>query len=227
MALRKTNAIQLRTAKEFENLLNSLLNDCAWARTAFRQRLSLHRDLSENLKVFEAAKTFWTLTLYAHDDFVMARLCRIYDQHKNSLNLRRLLLTIQDNPAMFDEAQFRDRNKDDPFVEVMAVNAKRPDEDQLAKDIADTSKTDPLVRKLCTWRNGLFAHTDPRPVLTGGPPITGLPLNQEEVTVLIERANDVLFHRYRQLFKAAICWGYCRGVRDYLPLFKIPSADLK
>jgi hypothetical protein len=215
-------SIRIKDSKDFDLLLEALVFDYVYAESIFRERVSLFYDLTARPKLFEAAKTFWTLTLRAHDDAVLLRLCRMYDQDRASLNLRRLLLTIKDNLHVFDEADFRQRFKGDPFVDSLAASADRPDSAQLDEDLQSMSNSDPLVAKLDHSRNRVIVHKDPRNILGRLDSADTNPLTEEDVTALLRRADTILNQRYRRLFKGNAMWRVIEGIGDYKNLLKEP-----
>lgn len=70
-------------------LLESVANDAVSASIHWR----LFKDLSSATAKFERemsqSLTFWSLTLAAHDEAVLFRLARLYDQEKRALSLYR------------------------------------------------------------------------------------------------------------------------------------------
>src|SRR2546422_8994332 len=128
-------SIRVRDYKDFDSKLEALVVDYVYTESIFRQRVSLYHYLKKHMDVFNSAKTFWNLTFRAHDDAILIRLCRLYDQHPASLSLHRILLTIKDNPDFFDKTNFLERFKDDPYAETAARSVGLPDGDQLARDI--------------------------------------------------------------------------------------------
>ena len=213
-------SIRVRDYKEFDSLLEALVFDYVYTESIFRQRVSLYHYLTKHIDAFNSAMTFWNLTFRAHDDAILIRLCRLYDQHPASLSLRRILLTIKDNPDFFDKAKFRERFKGDPYVETAARSVGQTDGDQLAKDIEFASAKNPLVAKLDKRRGRVVAHRDPRSVPSKVPLPDTDPLTQEEVAQLLNCARTIL-NRYRELFKGVSMWGVISGIGDYENFLKL------
>jgi hypothetical protein len=207
-------SIRVKDYKEFDSLLEALVCDYVYTESIFRQRASLYHYLTNHMDVFNSAKTFWNLTFRAYDDAILIRLCRLYDQHPASLSLHRILLTIKDGPDFFDKTKFRERFKDDPYVETAARSVGQPDGDQLARDIEFTSANNPLVAKLGKSRGRAVAHRDPRSVPGKVPLPDTDPLTQKEVAELLNSARTIL-NRYRELFKGVEMWGVVNGIGDY------------
>lgn len=150
--------IQFKTDEEFQRLLASLAQELVDANIHWR----LLSDLRKNIEVFSTeynqSVAFWTLTFQAHLDATIFRLIRVYDDHSSSLSLKNLLDTISDNIDIFETERFRERLKDNPFVESLSEGTRKPDTEQLKQDIAFASNNNLVVNKLTIWRNNLFAH---------------------------------------------------------------------
>src|SRR5579864_7598414 len=109
--------LKLKSAEEFRRLLTALLDDLVDARFHF----ALHQNLSkagvEYAQEIAQSPTFWGLTLSAHMDAVLIRICRAYDTHKrDALSLQNLLETIKAHLNIFDKPNFRVRLKGNAFV---------------------------------------------------------------------------------------------------------------
>lgn len=144
--------IAIKDATQFHTLPNALIGEFTQARDHFRQVRDLDSARSEFLTAFAQSQTFWHLTRRAHLDATLQRLCKAYDQHKTSLNLRNLLDTVEANLYVFDEAGFRERLKHNPFVESLAKDVRRPDLAELRADKLLVSEgTDARVKNLMMW----------------------------------------------------------------------------
>lgn len=152
--------IDVADSAEFKRLLQALVDDLIDANEYFR----LHQDLSAAIpdyqEEFNQSAGFWTLALRALMDAALIRLCRAYDpmDSKPNLTLTNFLDTIQANLHLFDEPNFRERMKANPFVDSLAAAPRKPDATQLQKDLVAVSDADPSVKKLITWRHMYFAH---------------------------------------------------------------------
>jgi len=109
--------IEVKSSEEFERLLDALFDEIVNASIFFR----LHRDLAGSTKDYldemNQSPAFWTLTLKAHFDAALIRLCRVYDKTRNALSLRNLLDTIQANLYLFDTDSFKERLKENSVAE--------------------------------------------------------------------------------------------------------------
>jgi hypothetical protein len=208
--------LKLKSAEEFRRLLTALLDDLVDARFHF----TLHQNLSKAGEEFamEIAQspTFWGLTLSAHMDAVLLRLCRAYDTYDHAaLNLRNLLDTVRANLSIFDEPNFRQRLKGNMFVDSLAAELKPPDQAQLQKNIEAVSASDPLVRKLVMWRHNYVAHRNSHFTLNPKKFDAQYPLLFTEIGVLLDRALEI-GNRYSLLFDASAHATMMVGRDDYL-----------
>ena len=219
--------ITIRDAQEFHTLLTALIGEITQAQDHFR----LHQDLKaardgEYAKEFNESQTFWYLTQRAHLDATLQRLCKAYDQNSRSLNLRNLLDTIEANQHHFDEADFRERLKDNPFVESLAEMARRPDRAQLQKDKrAVNEASNPLVKNLMMWRHLFIAHRDAGKLLKGVALGEKYPLTFMDVESLLDEGAHIV-NRYGILFIAQSHSRAMVGHDDYLRVLEAVRAEL-
>lgn len=198
-------SIRIKDDKEFDLLLESLASDVASAHIHYRLFKDLDAARPNFSREMNESWTFWWLTIIAHRDCALLHLGRIYDQHKGSLSMLNWLRTIQNNLHFFDELNFRRRLQVNRFVESLAANAKRPDENDLARNIELVNcrhpRVDPAVKKLVDLRNRRIAHRSPEAVLSLNRPTTLGTLSWEEVEHVLELAISLL-NRYCTIFKA-------------------------
>ncbi len=195
----------------FSKLLESLVMDTAVAESHWRLYKDLQAAVPEYVREFNESVAFWRLTFDAHLDVTLFRLARLYDDQANGNNLPNLIVRIEVNLTLFDEPNFRERLKDNPFVESLAVGVQPPDAAVLHSDKAQVSKTDPLVKRLHALRNQVLAHRSPGVVLDAGRNIT---IAEDDVASLLLRAHEVV-NRYSILFRASSTLGQLYGQEDF------------
>lgn len=211
--------ISIKSAGEFESLLNALASEIVDAQIYFKLHTDLMAAVPDYAEVFNESNTFWWLTVHALLDAALFRLCRIYDQQSKSLNLRNLLDTIQANLIIFDIQNFRQRLKDNPFVESLSQAARKPSTATLNQDIQYASRTNPLVKKLVIWRNNIFAHRSAVNVVNQKNIADDYPLSKKDVAELLNGAISIL-NRYSSLFRASSYSPQIVGHDDYLYVLK-------
>ena len=210
----KIMIIEIKSSEEFNRLLDALGSEL-WEADF---HLQIFRALTDKVETFgreyNQSPTFWTFTFRAHRDAAIFGLMRIYDGNSESLSLRNLLDTIKDNQPMFDEPQFRERLKNNPYVDSLAADAKKPDDGELEKDIEFASAKNPLVKKLIIWRNNLYAHRNAQNVVDDYQIGTDHPLTVKELESLVTMGYEI-FNRYKNLFDASMQSGILVGLDDY------------
>jgi hypothetical protein len=221
--------IRIQNSAEFHCLLLALVDELTDAQIHFNLYQNLVAAKSDYAIEFNQSWTFWSLTISAHMDAVLLRLCKAYDQYGGdnpSLNLRSLLDTIAANMDLFDEPNFRERLKENPFVDSLAASPRRPDLIRLRQDIESVSNSFPLVKKLTIWRNNYVAHRSP-----------SLALDREAFgkkhLLLITEIGELLangvtiVNRYSDLFIAAHHAAGIVGQDDYLDVLKAVRESLE
>jgi hypothetical protein len=220
-------AIAIQNPEQFRRLLVALANEIVDANIYWK----LHKDLQIAAATFQTevnqAPAFWSLTLQAHLDAAVFRLCKIYDQHRDGLNLQSLLQTIQANAHVFSEENFRARLAGNPFVDSLAAEARAPDMTQLATDLAYVSKnTNAKVQVLVDLRNKFYAHRASRDVVAATDFATEYPLTKGDVTELLTTALEIV-NRYSNLFHAQSYSSQMVGRDDYRTVIDAVHWDLK
>jgi hypothetical protein len=205
--------IRIKDSAEFDSLMKGLARDIVDASIHYRLHKNLNNAIPEYVTELNQSAAFWNLTISAQIDATLLRLCRAYDSHTASLNLPRLLATIEANLHIFDTPEFKQRLKDNPFVESLASDCRIPDKNGLKADIALVSGTDTLVKRLLAWRNNIGAHRNPRETLVPNSVVVG-PLKYSEIEALLERAISIL-NKYSLLFGALAYSTSMVGADDY------------
>jgi hypothetical protein len=153
------------------------------------------------------SNTFWHLTFKAHLDAVLSHLCRLYDRTRRTLSLGKFLRTVKANPALFSDAAFRERLKDNPHVDTLY---RALDSSELDEELASVSDSDPLVKKLLDIRKQSISHIDAERVINNEP-VTGL--TAHDIETLLSRARAIT-SKY-SLFYRASAYGGIVGADDY------------
>jgi hypothetical protein len=217
-------AIKINNSEEFGKLLDAFAGEIVYAGWHFKLFKALTNVSTEYYREFAQSPTFWGLTLAAHKDAVLVRLYKIYENNDKSLNLQNFLHTISQNLSLFDIAEFRDRLKDNPFVESLAQDSRKPDMTQLKADISFVCDANPSVKKIKIWRNNLVAHRSPE-LTIGDLNLAKHPLMLEEIEDLINNAGSIL-NRYTKLFNASIQSSMLIGEDDFMATIKSVRNDI-
>ncbi len=210
--------LKITSADHFGALLQGLANDIVDANIHFRLFQDLNESIAEYCTELNQSPTFWNLTISAQLDAALIRLCRAFDSQQSALSLSTWLATIASNLEIFDTPNFKERLSDNPFVESLASEDRRPSKDQLDKDSALASSRDPLVKKLLRWRNNVVAHRSPLETISPSS-AAGSPLELDKIKALLKRAHELL-DRYSQLFQAVTHSTSMIGADDYKYVLK-------
>lgn len=218
--------ITVTNSAEFKCLLEALVDELIDAHDHFR----LHQDLDAAIPDYQAefnqSPAFWNMAMCALIDATLIRLCKAYDlsDGKPNLNLRNFLETIGANLHLFDEPNFRERLKERAFVDSLAAQPRKPDPTQLQKDLESVSKSDPLVKKLTTWRHCYIAHRSRTSALSPKAFSEQNPILFSEIKALIDNGLRIVNH-YSSLFSATVHASL--RVKDYKYLLDTVRRDLE
>jgi len=217
--------IDVRDSAEFHRLLEALVDELIDAREHFNVHQGLAQAFAKYVAEYYQAGAFWSLTMTAHMDAALMRLCKAYDLYtgKPSLNLRNFLETIEANLHFFDEMNFRERLNGYPFVDSLAQDCRRPDSIRLKQDLESVTDANPLVKKLAIWRNNYFAHRSKTSALDLQAFTKQNPFSFPDIEALIANGIRIL-NDYSNLFSATVYTGY--PADDYKYLLDVVRRDL-
>ncbi len=200
--------------------------DIVDANIYYRLFSGLINSTSEYSDEINQSNTFWWLSLQAIKEAYLIRLCRIFEQNSNSLNLVNLLDTIQANRRFFEEPHFRERLKDNVFIESLVENATIPSIEELQSDIEFASDRNPVVLKLTKWRMNVYAHTGAKIALGKSDSLKESSITEEEFDQLLNQCFSIS-NKYMNLYKATAWSRQIVGHDDYLSLFKFLRLGLE
>jgi hypothetical protein len=211
--------IEIKDSDDLNRLLDALADEIVNAHTCHRLYCNLVDAIPQFQDDMNQSPVFWHYTLSSLRDTRFLRLCRIYEQHSESLNLHNLLETIQENLHLFDTDEFKKRLKDNAFVESLASHPRRPDPNDLARDLAYVSEANPIVKKLIVWRNNIVAHRGAKLSLGRRDILDKHPISKSELEKLLDRSLK-MFNYYSSLFRAST-WSRLIGEEDYMRCLKM------
>ena len=218
--------IEIQTGDELNALLDALGDEIVDAQIYDRLSRELVGSIEEYKREFQQSNTFWHLTLDSLNEACLIRLCRIYDQHSSGLNLVNLLETIKANSHLFHEEHFRDRLRDNVFVDSLAQSDRVPPTKELDADIEYASCKNPIVKKLTIWRNKIYAHRDAQISLGGKRILESNPISGVEIMDLLDQSFKI-FNRYSSLYRASSWSRQIVGHDDYQSLLKFLRLGLE
>ncbi|WP_332848138.1 AbiU2 domain-containing protein [Massilia sp. S19_KUP03_FR1] len=209
---------KINNDEEMDRLLTGLANDIVDAHVHYKMHDDLITALQAAPEVARESNNFWHMTISAHVKLSQAMLTRAYDQEHQSLHLKSWLIAIRDNPDMFSAASFRERMKENPYVDSLAEDYRIPDRAQLEADIVLCSSSDPLVRILMYQRNNCGAHLSAKLTAAGVKISDQFPLTYADFKRLLERSLTII-HRYSTLFVATSYSTNVVGRKDFETVF--------
>lgn len=218
--------IPFQNENEFKRLLEGLANDILDAHMHYKLYKDLLNTIGEYPKVVAQSNTFWSMTLKSHLSTSLYMLTKAYDQKKNALHLFSFLQTIKANLALFNEASFRERKKDNSYVETLASESRVPDLISLEKDISLCSDGDRLVNTLIIHRGNTLAHRNAKNSASGTSVSDTHPLYWEDFEVLLNRAVEIL-NKYSNLFEASTYSTRPLGADDFRYIFECVNSKVK
>ena len=218
--------IKIQTSNELNTLLDALAREIVDAQIYHRLFCDLINSISEYEYEFQQSNTFWHLTFDSLKDARLTRLCRVFDQESNSLNLVNLLETIKANLHLFESHHFSERLRDNAFVDSLAESNRMPDEHQLDEDIKFASLANPVVKKLMVWRNNIVAHRGAKFSLGKKQVFKDSSISQPELEGLLNQSFEIL-NRYSNLYRASTWSRQIIGHDDYQSLLRFLRLGLQ
>jgi AbiU2 len=218
--------IKVKDSTEFSRLLKALAADIVSAHIHYQLYKDLWQALVAHPRVNIQSQTFWQLTLNAHITTCTHLLCRAYDQETTALHLHNWMLAIRENLHLFHEEEFRQRLKDNPFVDSLAQSPRKPDQMILEEDIRLCSPDDPLVKTLIIHRNSHVAHRSAKNIIAERNIYDDYPLTSGDFEALLARAKTIL-NRYSSLFAAISYATQIVGYDDYQYIFRCIEEKLQ
>ncbi len=206
-------SIGIKNENEFSLLLDTLSSDVGYAHYHYKLLRALQAAHEQHPNVFVQARTFWHLTLQAHNDAMLFRLARVLDRTKDAFSLGAWLATIKSHLHFFDEANFRARLSGNAFVDSLASAPRKPDEAELDRDIGLVGK-DKVATKFIRIRNKYLSHQDPKVLLPSCGPEKIEDLSWDDVEHLLDLASGLL-NKYSNLFAASLYSTSMAGQDDY------------
>jgi hypothetical protein len=133
---------------------------------------------------------------------------------------------IGENLHLFDQEEFRQRLKDNPFVDGLAQSPRKPDQVILEEDIRLCSPDDPLVKTLIIHRNSHVAHSGAKNIIAERNIHNDHPLTFGDFEALLARAKTIL-NRCSSLFVANSYATQIIGYDDYQYIFRCIEEKLQ
>ena len=186
------------TEADFDKLTDALAFESQYAVVDYRMYTDLSKAAEENEIVVIQSRAFWTMTIDAHLNSAMLRLCRIYDHQASAMSLLKWLKLIKQNSKWLREPA---------------------DPNQLDKDIEYVSNENAKVENLTKYRGNVVAHLGANYVLDFRNTRTSFKLTYGDVEELIENGLKIV-NRYGALYKGHTWSASMIGADDYRFVFE-------
>jgi hypothetical protein len=211
---------------EFNRLLTALGEDIMLAHAHYQLYKDLNQSLHSHPYTASWSQHFWNLTVGAHFNVTRYTLCRIYDKGDKNLHLHGWLLTIKEHLYLFDEQEFRQRLQNNPDVNRLAQEPRKPDRASLEADIQSCSPDNQLVKTLIAHRNNYIAHKGAKNIVAGKKIGEAYPLTYEDLGTLLARAETIL-NKYSRLYAANTYSMESINSDDYQIIFEYVEEKIK
>jgi hypothetical protein len=183
---------------DFDKLTDALAFESQHAVIDYRMYRDLAKAAEDNEIVVNQSRAFWEMTIDAHLNSAMLRLCRIYDQQASAMSLLKWLKLIKQNSKWL-------RDPVDP--------------NQLKEDIEYVSKKNTKVDSLTKYRGHVVAHLGAKYVLNFRNTRASFKLTYGDVKELIENGLKIV-NRYGALYKGHTWSANMVGADDYKFVFE-------
>jgi hypothetical protein len=172
------------------------------------------------------AWTFWSLTIQAHLDSAVLRLCRIYDQQSRNVGLRGFLHTIESNQHLFSKEQFSARIQGRPHAESLIEAFAPLEAHQIGADLAYVTRaSNPVVDRLIAIRHNYYSHRNAQDVVVDRAVAEAYPHMRHEVGELLT-GGIAIVNRYSMVFDANSWSTFIVGRDDYHYLLRAAQEKL-
>jgi hypothetical protein len=204
-------------------MLNSIASELTNSRLYLNYVEGLFKFRETHPDVIGFSQTFWSNTLKVYYDVMTMHLIRVYDQRKESVGLKLLLMRINDNKELFSDASFSSRLRDNKYVNSL-LKARVCYEEFLKvlhQDIKDiASSKNEHIKFLKIIRDKCMFHRDEKVLYGERPDLDGIKLNLEEISFLISDGLRILNY-YSSYFDANTHSAYMVGEDDYKRIFDV------
>ena len=227
--MKHSNEVNTISDEELHLIVNAIAKDATNAKHYFDLFMSLDKAYSQFRDVFNTSNTFWNFSKNALRDSALFSLCRLYDPHKYSASLVKLMKQLLVNPNHLESESFIRRMNAEgkqQFLPSMLERRSVPTREEIQKDLASIVETEPMVEKLLVWRDKYFAHRDLKEVLSGNRILAEYPISFSEIEELVNRGFD-LYNKYLGIYKEHFWSSTPIGHDDYMRLLKASSVGLQ
>ncbi len=219
MSKKVLKPLKVDCPEKFGHYLRALWDELFWASVYYDVFKEARQHCQVTASAVRFSPYFWDLSLRAYCLASLTYLHRIYDQDEQSFNLHRFLLTVRENPQLFDPTEVRKRLQSKPEADDLMHAIGTLDRSTLDRDIWYASTANPKVHNLKTWRDRVTFHKDERELFRQRPFESDYPLEYADIDELLEKGFEIL-NRYSQHFDTSVFGHGCREWKDMKFVFE-------
>lgn len=216
--------LKVKNSAEFGRMIAALAGDIVTASIHLQLLQDLNRSRRKYVRALSQSPAFWQNTFQAHGHTAMFALCRAYDSHDDSVNLKNMIEVARDHPEWFSEAEFRVRKKDSPHLKSLAEVKRTPDRRKVRYHLAFCGS--PLVLRLQHWRHQAVAHKSRAVALSPEAVVARFPVSFRNMQTLTKRAARMVNY-YSNLYDANTYSMQMFGNNDYRKVLEVIHRDIE
>ena len=205
-------------------MIAAVADDIVTASIHLQLLQDVNRSRRKYVRVLNQSPAFWSLTFAAHGQTAMFALCRAYDSHNDTVNLRNMIEVATAHPEWFSEAEFRARKQGNPHVDSLAQSNRVPDPRKTRYHLAFCMS--PLVSRLQNWRHQAVAHHSRAHALNPQEAIARFPISLRNMQTLTKRAARMVNY-YPNLFDANTYSTRMFGNDDYRKVLQVVHENIR
>ena len=186
----------------FVSYLVKLIAEIRKATLCFKIWKSINAYIEEYHAELNQAPAFWNSARTAYLDTTLICLCRIVDEHKDSLSIWKLLNYVDANVSIFSTEAFSERMTNNVGYKQL-LKCYRPITHELIEEDRKTMKAlHPTIDHLMKWRRKAIAHIDLQALNSKIHFATKYPIKPRDIDTLIMTTTEVL-NRYSYAYNSS------------------------
>jgi hypothetical protein len=194
--------MKIENAEQFDRVFPAIANELTYANVYYNLYRDLNSSFAEYVKEVNNSVAFWGIARDSIRDVSFLSLCRVYDPESNANSLPNLFKCVRDTPNFLDLIRVEMDSAKGEEKRVRPKSDTKIDSTQLEDDISFVSpKTNPLVKRLISWRGNIFVHINSRTLALGNKLSAELMPKYEDFEVLLVDGMKVI-NRYADLFRS-------------------------
>ncbi len=176
---------KINTPSDIKKILDSISEDLIQASIHFKLERNLFNSFKDYRDEIGKAPNFWQTTISANADAVIFRLCKVFDQHKDVISLPSFLKALINDQELLQSKDFQKNFYKD---------LKHLDLNKIDKDYQSLlDKNNRRIKQLIIWRNNVYFHTGPKPVLNNDSHFyEDYPITVDDIENLLKKGYEIM-----------------------------------